>query len=135
VKLDWNSGALAQGLACYSGAKFFEAHEHWETAWLALEEPEKGFVQALIQMAAAFHHLHAGNRDGAMSLLGRAGRRLSKLPPNFGGIAVAPLRAEIAEWLSAFENGTTTPHTQPAIVPADQASWPNISPESPSAQR
>lgn len=81
------------------------AHEHWESVWLTLEEPEKSFLQALIQVTAAFHHLDSGNRAGAASLLGRALRRLERCLSHFGGIEVESLRAEISEWVRAIERG------------------------------
>jgi predicted metal-dependent hydrolase len=106
VSLDWNCGELAEGLGCYRTAEFFAAHEHWESVWLTLEEPEKSFLQALIQVTAAFHHLQAGNSAGAVSLLRRALRRLEAGPAEFGGIDVASLCAEIRLRLPAIERGT-----------------------------
>ena len=111
VSLDWKSGALAAGLAHYETAEFFLAHEDWESVWLTLEEPEKSFLQALIQMTAAFHHLHAGNSAGALSLLHRALRRLESCPVSFGGILVTPLCAEVGELLRLLK--TETPCTSP----------------------
>jgi predicted metal-dependent hydrolase len=105
VSLDWHSGALAEGLACYRRAEFFLAHEHWESVWLTLQEPEKSFLQSLIQIAAAFHHLQAGNSVGAVSLLRRALRRIELAPAPFAGIAAAPLCVELRSWLQAQESG------------------------------
>jgi predicted metal-dependent hydrolase len=107
MHLDWTSGSLAEGLACYNRADFFEAHEHWELVWLTLPEPEKSFLQALIQMTAAFHHLQSGNRIGTVSLLKRTSRRLAACTKTFGGIVVAPLRREITAWLTALEAGAS----------------------------
>lgn len=118
VPLDWNYGELEEGLACYRRGKFFLAHEHWECVWLTLEEPEKSFLQALIQVTAAFHHLDAGNSAGALSLLRRALRRLEQFPAQSGGIDLAPFRAEVAEWMLALERGTAQlPATRPNILP------------------
>jgi predicted metal-dependent hydrolase len=103
MELDWSRGELAEGLRCYCAEEFFLAHEHWELVWLRLPEPEKTFLQALIQVAAAFHHLQRGNRPGAESLLRHAQRRMEPLPDVFGGIAVEPLRSQIEERLSALE--------------------------------
>ena len=120
MPLDWKSGALATGLACYRNREFFEAHEHRESAWLRLEEPEKSFLQALIQTTAAFHHFNAGNAAGAASLLRRALRRLQLCPVRFGGIAVEPLRDEVREWLRAIENGAAAvPSRVPVIFPRE----------------
>jgi predicted metal-dependent hydrolase len=108
VSLDWKHGALAEGLACYYKAEFFLAHEHWECVWLKLAEPEKSFLQALIQMTAAFHHLQDGNRAGATSLLRRALRRLELSSASFGGIEVWRLIQEVREWLPALESSATS---------------------------
>ena len=118
MSLDWNNGALAEGLACYESARFFDAHEHWELVWLTLSEPEKSFLQALIQMTAAFHHLQSGNLAGAVSLLGRTVRRLEPCPDIFGEILVAPLRVEVGAWLQALEsNAPSLPEAKPQIRP------------------
>ena len=105
MTLDWQSGSLAEGLACYCKCEYFLAHEHWESVWLQLNDPEKSFLQALIQITAAFHHLQTGNTRGAASLLRRAMRRLELAPDCFAGIAVAPLRTEIGELLKLHEEG------------------------------
>lgn len=104
MSLDWKSESLACGLECYWNAEFFDAHEHWESVWLRLDEPEKSFLQALIQTAAAFHHLNGENRRGAASLLRRALRRFDLCEGSFGGVAVEPLRDEVREWLRVLES-------------------------------
>src|SRR5690348_11981481 len=53
MSLDWTRGDLHGGLRCFHSGAFFEAHEHWESVWLAAQEPEKTFLQGLIQVAAA----------------------------------------------------------------------------------
>lgn len=102
MALDWEHGALADGLRSYRGGEFFEAHEHWESAWLLAAEPEKTFLQSLIQIAAAMHHFERGNRVGAASLLGRSLRRLEKFPDAFGGVEVEALRQNMRAWLKAL---------------------------------
>ena len=116
--LQWRQGALAEGLACYCKGEFFDAHEHWESVWLRLEEPEKSFLQGLIQISAAFHHLQAANPEGTVSLLQRALRRLERCPPNFGGIAVEPLREQVSDWICALASGAASrPAGFPRIEP------------------
>ncbi|MGA8090676.1 MAG: DUF309 domain-containing protein [Terracidiphilus sp.] len=101
--LDWTKGPLAEGLRCYQKQEFFDAHEHWEGIWLRCDEPEKTFLQALIQVTAAFHHLKRGNRAGAGSLLRRALVRLDSFPAEYEGVAVEAVRASIRRWLEALE--------------------------------
>jgi uncharacterized protein len=116
VAFDWESGALAQGVRCYRSGEFWQAHEHWESVWLGLHEPEKTFLQALIQISAAFHHLQKKNTRGTISLLNRAMRRLEPYPAIFGGVDLILLRKEAGEWLQALEGGTESrPETFPQI--------------------
>jgi len=100
--LDWTTGPLAEGLRCYQKQEFFDAHEHWEVVWLQCNEPEKTFLQALIQITAAFHHLKRGNLAGTASLLRRASRHLEDFPAEYEGVAVERLRVSIRGWLEAL---------------------------------
>ena len=123
MPLDWKSGALAEGLRCYRNAEFFLAHEHWESVWLQLQEPEKSFLQALIQTTAALHHFQCGNLTGAASLLSRASLRLEACESDFGNIAVAPLRDELQHWLKALGQGPR-PQGFPQIRPLHERPHP-----------
>ena len=105
MEFDWTQGGLAEGLRLYEGAEFFAAHEAWESVWLGLPEPEKTFLQGLIQVTAAYYHLQRNNPLGTSLLLQAALRRLDHYPPSFGGISVILLRDDIREWLQALEAG------------------------------
>jgi uncharacterized protein len=109
MPMDWESAELSEGLACYCRQDFFDAHEHWESVWLRLPEPEKTFLQALIQITAAFHHLQRNNRIGTRSLLTRALRRLDVYPADYGGVAVEPLRQSVRAWLLALGDDAVPP--------------------------
>ena len=109
MSLDWTRGDLHEGLRCFHSGEFFEAHEHWESVWLMAEEPEKTFLQGLIQVAAAFHHFQRGNCAGTISLLRSALRRLDGYAPAFAGIAVEPLCTTIRLWLEALETVSQSP--------------------------
>lgn len=78
-------------MALFNDGKFFEAHEAWEEIWLIESEPEKTFLQGLIQVAAAFHHAQRGNAPGMTSLLKAGLEKLSRFPADYRGIAVAKL--------------------------------------------
>ena len=112
MPFDWTQGALAEGLRCYCNQEFFNAHEHWEGVWLKCDEPDKTFLQALIQITAAFHHLQRANPVGAASLLTTALRRLDGYPAEYGGVAVEQLRASIRAWLDVIG-----PDTGPGELP------------------
>jgi predicted metal-dependent hydrolase len=105
MRFDWSEGALAEGLRLYEAGQFFTAHEAWESVWLGSPEPEKTFLQGLIQVTAAFHHLQRDNRLGTVLLLQAALRRLDLYPASFGGISVAVLCGDIRERLRMLEAG------------------------------
>jgi len=114
--LDWENGALAEGLHCYRTGQFFEAHEHWESVWLTCADPEKTFLQALIQVTAAFHHWRRGNYAGAMSLLNAALRRLESYPAEFAGLPVDSLRRNLLAWRQALAGGDTSPQLPIPVI-------------------
>ena len=118
MKFDWTEGPLAEGLRLYDAGEFFTAHEAWESVWLVSPEPEKTFLQGLIQVTAAFHHLRHDNRLGTVLLLQGALRRLDVYPPSFGGISVSLLCEDIREGLRMLEAGE----------PARQLASPRIRP-------
>lgn len=92
-----------------SEGRVFLAHEHWEGVWLRCAGPEKSFLQAIIQIAAAFHHLQRGNRLGTESLLRAALLRLDQLPSDFGGLSLNPLRQSVRAWLQALGRQDQSP--------------------------
>jgi uncharacterized protein len=110
MKFDWTEGALAEGLAHYRAGEFFAAHESWESLWLVAQEPEKMFLQGLIQVTAAFHHLQRNNPVGAARLFARALLRLERYPAAFGSVSVTVLCGDIREWIRALELGAPPPH-------------------------
>ena len=54
-----------EGVHNFNSRKFWEAHESWETLWLAAESDLEQFLQGLIQVAAAYHHVQRGTYRGA----------------------------------------------------------------------
>jgi predicted metal-dependent hydrolase len=91
-----------RGVDQFNTRRFFEAHESWEEIWLGAAEPEKSFLQGIIQITAAFHHYTHGNFRGARSLMDAGLRRLGPFPPGHNGIALEQLRATAREWVLAL---------------------------------
>ena len=103
MPFDWTQGPLAEGLRCYRNREFFEAHEHWEAVWVHSPEPEKKFLQALIQITVACHHWQRGNPLGTARLLEGALRKLEAFPAEYGGLNVERIRAAAAAWCEALK--------------------------------
>ena len=95
-----------KGLEQFNAARFFEAHETWEEIWLAAPQPEKTFLQGIIQMAAAFHHYTRGNRPGAQALLTEGLKKLEQFPPVHRGLALEGLRAVLRQWIQELGAGS-----------------------------
>lgn len=70
----------------FNAREFWHAHEAWETLWLVAETEIDDFLQGLIQLAAAYHHLQRGTLRGAVRLFDTSLRRLEKFPPQFCGL-------------------------------------------------
>jgi predicted metal-dependent hydrolase len=87
-----------RGLRHFNAREFFQAHEVWEEIWLTEAEPEKTFLQGLIQVAAAFHHYRRGNPDGAETLLAAGIVKISRFPAEHFGIGVEDLRRSAKWW-------------------------------------
>ncbi len=95
-----------KGLEQFNHSHFFEAHETWEEIWLSAAEPEKTFLQGIIQVAAAFHHYTCGNPAGAGSLLQAGAKKLEQFPETHRGLALEELRAAVRRWIAALAAGT-----------------------------
>jgi predicted metal-dependent hydrolase len=118
MEFDWTQGALAEGLRRYDAGEFFAAHEAWETVWLEALEPDKTFLQGLIQVTAAFHHLQRKNPLGTRRLLHAALRRLEPYSACFGGISVTVLCSDIRKCIQALGESEATPElTRARILP------------------
>ena len=94
-----------RGILHFNAQEFFEAHEVWEEVWLVEAEPEKTFLQGIIQIAAAFHHYLRENPDGAESLLAAGIVKLSRFPAHHRGLAIDDLRSAAKRWARSIGKG------------------------------
>jgi uncharacterized protein len=107
-----------RGVALFNARKFFEAHEAWEELWLAEPQPEKTFLQGMIQLAAGLHHYSRGNSRGAKSLLAAGIAKLKRFPGRHRGLALAQLRAQATRWVRWLgrEEGPAPPPPKIRVV-------------------
>src|SRR5688572_10452590 len=82
MKPDFTSHFI-EGVTHFNAERFWEAHESWEQIWLAAETDVEQFLQGLIQIAAAYHHVKRGTYSGAIRLFDAGLRRLSGFEPLF----------------------------------------------------
>ena len=90
---------VARGGELFARGEFFAAHEAWEEIWRSNDPAPRELFQALVQMAAAFHHLRVrGRRDVARRVLGKARARLLRVAAHGAPLDIAALDADLARW-------------------------------------
>ena len=77
---------LGEGVALFNAQRFWHAHEAWERMWLVAEGDEKIFLQGLIQLAAAYHHVQRGTFRGGVRLFDAALSKLAPFPVHYLGV-------------------------------------------------
>jgi predicted metal-dependent hydrolase len=69
---------------------------------LTTPAPDKTFLQALIQVAAAFHHSKRENRRGTQTLLAAGIAKLELFPDIYWGLKIEALRESARLWPEAL---------------------------------
>lgn len=77
---------LLRGLTLFNDQQFWHAHEAWEELWLPAAGEYKTFLQGLIQLAAAYHHVQRGTFRGGVRLFDAALAKLAPFPAGYSGV-------------------------------------------------
>ncbi len=85
-----------EGIELFNRGRYFDCHEALEEVWLEFSGDRKKFLQGLIQLAVALHHLHNGNPVGAGRLLAAAAEKLAGDSPERALIDMEALLAAVA---------------------------------------
>ncbi|MGA2510701.1 MAG: DUF309 domain-containing protein [Candidatus Acidiferrales bacterium] len=113
-----------RGVAHFNAGEFFEAHEVWEELWLRAPEPEKAFLQGMIQIAAAFHHYGRGNSSGTRSLLAAGIAKIGGAPDSYRGIEMEEFREEAQRWVGMLGAGKDSGAKK--LPQIRRAAWPVV---------
>jgi hypothetical protein len=97
--------AFKRGMQQFNAREFWHAHESWETIWLVAPQPEKRFLQGIIQISAAFYHHRRGNLIGTRSLLRRGLEKVEGFQASHRGLRLEELRRIVRKWLSELDSG------------------------------
>jgi uncharacterized protein len=98
---------LRAGVDLFNAQKFWEAHEAWEEIWLTSSGDDKQFLQGLIQLAAAYHHVQRGTFRGGVRLFDAALRRMAAFPPGYRGVDRHDATAAATRHRSRISGGET----------------------------
>jgi predicted metal-dependent hydrolase len=119
-----------KGVAHFNATEFWDAHESWEELWLAAGSDLEQFLQGLIQIAAAYHHVKRGTLRGGVRLFDAALRRLSAFPLDCCGLdraAVEQAARADREWAArvvAGEADLAREQEFPRLLVVDETQMP-----------
>ena len=102
-------------MALFNGARYWHAHEAWETLWRAAADEERDFYQGLIQIAAGLLHLQRRNLRGARNKLAEGLAKLRAYQPAHRGILVTELIAKCDQIEEDLRQGLV-PYLIPPVI-------------------
>ncbi len=105
---------LREGARLFNAGRYFESHEVWESLWHDVEGREREFLQGLIQLAAAYHHVSQQNLSGAQYLYQRARAHLEPGRPHHAGVLLDPLLKQVDRAVASVAQGKC-PTTSPRV--------------------
>jgi hypothetical protein len=94
---------LAHGIELFNRGEFWESHEAWEQIWMRHAEPSRVFLQALIQLAAAYHQLQRGIHHGVAKHLNNVALKLGPFSGRFFGVDVDAVKEAVASGQAEVE--------------------------------
>lgn len=107
--------AFREAVALFNQARYWHAHEGWETLWRAADEKDRNFYQGLIQIAAGLLHLQRRNSRGATNKLSEGIEKLRPYEPKYRGIVVDELVARADRILGDLQAGGR-PYLIPPVI-------------------
>lgn len=92
-----------EGIALFNQRQFYACHDVFEALWHEAIEPDRTFLQGILQIAVGLHHLSNTNRRGATILLGEGMARLQDYQPDYATVDVSSLLAQSGQVLQALQ--------------------------------
>jgi len=105
--------AFRRGVAQFNAGLYFECHDTIEDVWSGVRGPARDFFQGLIQVAVGRYHWSRGNTAGALSLFGRARKRLEAYGDRYWGFDLAAQRAALLDWCERLARDEAPPEPPP----------------------
>lgn len=106
---------VGQAVLEFNQGEFYACHDTLEALWTEAREPERTFLQGILQLAVACYHLQNQNQRGAILLLAEGCRRLNHYCPAYGWVDVASLVQQAQALLECLQ-------TNPSPL-----AWPKLS--------
>ncbi len=107
---------FVEGVDHFNRREFWEAHESWEAIWLVAESDVEQFLQGLIQIAAAYHHVQRGTYRGAIRLFESGLRRLKAFPAKYCDLDRHAVETSAGEHREALLRDAQTDGRYPELI-------------------
>jgi len=101
--MDVISPEAEKGLQYFNQGDFYEAHEHFETAWRQTGDPSREFYRALIHVSGGYFRLTQKRPGAAKKFFTHALRWLQEFPSPFLGINTTALEAHLQNLNEAID--------------------------------
>lgn len=101
----WEFEQFQRAVELFNRGAYFEAHEQWEEIWSTATAETRVFLQSLIHLAVACHHLQSSNLPGCRGQLTKGLHKLSGFLPEFCQIRTDLLYESAKQLLDSLEKG------------------------------
>jgi hypothetical protein len=101
---------LRHGIGLFNARRFFESHEAFEALYGETDVANKPFLEALVQVAAAFRIFSEfGEVKGPVRMIYQALVRFEHYQPDFLEVRVGEFSAELEGWAKQAQEGAAAP--------------------------
>lgn len=105
-----------QGVDLFNQREFYRCHDQFEELWHEAVEPDRQFLQGVLQIAVGLYHLSNGNGRGARILVGEGIGRLADYHPDYAGLRVDCLLEQARDLLTRLQQAADEPEPVGAIA-------------------
>jgi len=98
-----------EAVTLFNEGDWYGAHDLFEELWHETNDPERRWLQGMVQLSVALLHRQRGNQHGAMVLLGEARGRLVAAASAPVGWQPEPLLAPLQTLLARLQSGQDSP--------------------------
>lgn len=92
-----------RGLCAFNQRAFYEAHEHFETAWRQTQGEIREFYRAFLHLSGGFFRLTQNRPRAARKFFVHARKWLRLFPKNHLGFDVSELLVTIGGWIESID--------------------------------
>ena len=93
-------GLFDRAVEHFNAGRYFESHEDWETLWNDAEGERREWLQGLIQIAAALHHVaNTGSASGFCKLVRSAREKAERYAGDTEGMDFPGFWAQVTPWI------------------------------------